>query len=150
MTKRRDRYESHVDDLPVRGVQAACHDLSSVLVDLGEFAKQRDLLDADVAVGYRGETLYIHFGDLLAIALEAFETSISEACWVYQRLQENEEAAFLMAETMDDPAWLEKSEALTQTLNNKAVVSRGFVSEARRVLARRDKEAAKKRGGDAA
>lgn len=151
MTKARDRYQSQFG-AGVPGVRSAIYDVGMALYLLESLAREHNLLDASVSFSPDEQGWPVK--RLLVLAHDALNTSIGRVLWIYERLQQNEEAAFLMSETLDDPAWLDKSEALTQTLNNKQVISRGFVSEARRVLARRDKgitkeAASKKRGGDA-
>ena len=146
MTKARDRYQSQFG-AGVPGVRSAIYDVGMALYLLERLAREHNLLDA--LVPFSPDEQGWPVKRLLVLAHDALNTSIGRALWIYERLQQNEEAAFLMSETLDDTVWLDKSEALTQTLNNKAVVSRGFVSEARRVLARRDKEAAKQRGDGA-
>lgn len=149
MTKVRDRYLSRFDgSLP--GTRSAIYDVGVALWLLEKMGKDNGLLDQIVTVqSGRTEQRSWSMRELLEIAKEALGTSISPALWVYERLQQNEEAARLMAQATDEPRWHQKSEALGWTLSNRAVISRGFVSEARRVLARREREQ-RENGGDAA
>jgi hypothetical protein len=151
-TKVRDRYLSRFDgSLP--GVRSAVYDVSVALWLLEKMGKENGLLDQIVTVrSGRIEQRSWYMWELLEIAKVALNSSIGPALWVYERLQQNEEAARLAVEAdifVNVDEWNCVSEALTDMLNNKAVMSRGFVSGARRVLARREKEQ-RENGGDAA
>ena len=145
MTKVRDRYQSALEDFPTRGVNVASTDISNALYLLFEWAEKNRLLGELVHYGFHDqECRTVH--ELLNIAKHALEDSIDPALHVYQRLQQNEEAAWLLAEATGEIGWFNQRDALTRTLNNHAVISRGWVSAARRQLARRAK--AQLTGGD--
>lgn len=140
MTKKRDRYLSGFD-AGVPGIRAAVYDIGLALYILEEIAKKHELLRERMTF-HNGQGWT--FAQALEIAREALNQSVSPVSWIYERLQQNEEAARVMAEahrplhSLALAKWEPVSEALTDTLNNKAVVSRGFVSEARRTIARRE------------
>lgn len=144
--KRRDRYQSRFyDDLPQRGVQPAAYDLSAALVFIGDFVKEHGLSDEQVQVGWKPEET-MTISAIVEIALDAYKSSVNDACWIYQRLQQNEEAARLMAEVSIFDKYEPIRDALTDTLNNRAIVSRGFVSGAKRIIAKREAEAVESDG----
>lgn len=147
MTKRRDRYVSGFDDGEdgsVRGIRSATYDVEMVLYLVERFAKERGLLHERVTLsarrGEQGESWTL--AELLDIGHEALNASIKPVSWIYKRLQQNEEAARLVVEAgiFDNERNQAISEALTDTLNNHAIIARGFVSGARRVLEHREKE----------
>jgi hypothetical protein len=146
MRKKRDRYQSPLENFPTRGVTVASSDLSGILYLLFSWAEKQRMLDQQIQISIRHEeSRTVH--ELLNIARHALEDSIDPALGVYRRLQQNEEAARLIVEAdVLGNSWRHVSGALTNTLNNKAIVSRGFVSGARREIARREKQ----NGGDAA
>src|SRR5690348_12560132 len=145
-SKKRDRYQSAFDWGNQPGVSAASYDLMLALMLLDRYVSEHGLQAQTVTIGIRDKHTYT-LGKLLDIAEAARRQSIDPALNVYQRLQQNEEAARLLAETMaDDPRWTPMSFALSSTLDDKAIMSRGWVSAARRELARREKQ---QNGGDA-
>lgn len=140
MTRRRDRYQSAFDWGNQPGVSAASYDLMLALMLLDRYAKEHRLYAETVSIGVKDKHTYT-LGKLLDIAEAARRQSIGPALNVYQRLQQNEEAARLLAETMaDDPRWTPMSFALSSTLDDKAIMSRGWISAARRELACREKQ----------
>jgi hypothetical protein len=147
--KKRDRYTGKIDAGRVTGPRAAVYDVHAVLWLLRVFAKERGLLEERVTVptGHAEGSSY-SVVELLEMANIALNTSVDEALWVYERLRQNEEAARLLvaSDAYWEPSYKGVAEALTDTLNNRAIISRGFVNGARRMLARREKQ----NGGDAA
>lgn len=145
MTKRRDRYQSAFG-AGVRGIRSATYDIDLVLYMLESLAERHELLRERTQPMLDGQSWTM--AQLLEIAHDALNTSVTPVSWIYERLQQNEEAAQLMAQTMDiGSCWPPMAGALTNTLNNRAIVSRGFVSSARRMIAKREAEAAE-RGGE--
>lgn len=164
--KARDRYKSRFDE-GIPGVRSARYDVGVALWLLEKLAKEHRLLDQTVTVqSGRSEQQSWAMWELLEIASAALDTSINPALWVYERLQQNQEAARLMADALDTgeemgvdqrrsaAAWDRAALALELSLDNKAVVSRGWVSQCRRTLAVRARHAtqakARESGGDAA
>lgn len=149
MTKKRDRYQSAFD-AGKPGVTAASYDLMLALALIERYIRDHELLRERV-------TLHLQEGSwslaqLLEIAKDAQKNSIDPALRIYERLQENEEAASTVTDaemTASDGAavLLDANWALWLTLNDKAILRRGMVSEARRILAER---ANGKTGGGAA
>lgn len=145
--RKRDRYQSGFD-AAVPGVRSATYDIGLALYILEEIAKKHGLLGGRHTF-YNGQSWTA--AEALEIARRALNLSISPAIGAYQRLQQNEEAARLIVDAdMLGDSWRHVSGALTDTLNNHAIVSRGFVSGSRRIIERRAKEADKENGGDAA
>ncbi len=148
MTKRRDRYLSGFD-AGVPGIRAAVYDIGLALMILEEIAKEHELLRERKVFG-NGQSWTV--AQVLEIAKDALNQSVSPVSWIYQRLLQNKEAASLMADALDvnSPivdaqrsarAWEKAAIALDQTLANKAVVSRGWVSQCRRTLRMRQRHA---------
>lgn len=133
MTKKRDRYQSAFG-AGVQGTRSALYDMGMALYLLERLAKEAGLLKHSVRLP---SSMVYSFAELLGIAKDALNSSISPAMWIYQRLQQNEEAAWLMADATDEDGWHNQNIALSKTLNNKAIVSRGFVTAARRIIAKR-------------
>jgi len=166
-TKARDRYKSRFDE-GIPGIRSARYDVGVALWLLEKMGKDNSLLDQIVTVKTgRIEQQSWYMWELLEIAKVALDTSINPALWVYERLQQNQEAARLMADALDTgesmggdqrrsaAAWDRAAFALELSLDNKAVVSRGWVSQCRRTLAVRERHAkakaqARENGGDAA
>ena len=152
MTKVRDRYLSRFDG-SLSGVRSAVYDVGVALWLLEKMGKDNGLLDQIVTVrSGRVEQQSWYMWELLEIAKVALDTSISPALSVYERLQQNEEAADVVTLADENaPDWILKdaSWALSLTLQNKAILPRGRLSEARRILARRENEH-RENGGDAA
>lgn len=148
MTRRRDRYESAFD-AGKPGVTAASYDLMLALYLLEKYVRNHELQRERVDIGTRGS---YSLAQLLEIATDAQKNSIDPALRIYKRLQENEEAASTvkdagMAASEGSGVLLDATWALWLTLNDKAILRRGMVSEARRILAERANE---KTGGGAA
>lgn len=149
MTRKRDRYQSAFD-AGVPGVKAASYDLMLALYLLEKYIRDHELLRERVTAGIHNESWSL--AQLLEIAKDAQKNSIDPALRIYERLQENEEAASTvtdaeMAASDGAAVLLDANWALWLTLNDKAILRRGMVSEARRILAERTEG---KRGGGAA
>ena len=142
MTKKRDRYQSRFANWPQPGVRAGRFDLNFALDLLDGLVKEQKIEQARYDIG-DGDSWTA--AELVAIAYDAL-ACLWDITEVYQRLQQNEEAARLLHEATGEPGWELKHDALTLSLSNKAIISRGWVSAARRELARREKE---QNGGDA-
>lgn len=138
MTKRRDRYLSGFD-AGVPGIRAAVYDISLALSILEEIAKEHELLRERKTFS-NGQSWTC--AQALEIARDALNQSVSPVPWIYQRLQQNEEAARLVVEAdiFVGTRWETISEALTDTLNNHAIISRGLVSGARRAIEKRARQ----------
>lgn len=131
-TRKRDRYQSGFDgDIP--GIRSATYDISLALYILEEIATAYGLLDErKTFAGGQSWTV----AETLEIARAALSQSVSPVAWVYERLRQNEEAAHLLCSATSDSLWRDRWMALAETLSNRAIVSRGFISAARRELAR--------------
>lgn len=149
MTRKRDAYQSAFD-AGKPGVTAASYDLMLALYLLEKYIRDHELLRERV-------TLHLQEGSwslaqLLEIAKDAQKLSIDPALRIYERLQENEEAASTvtdagLAASEGSGVLLDATWALWLTLNDKAILRRGMVSRARRILAARTND---ETGGDAA
>lgn len=137
MTKKRDRYLSGFDNNQP-GVSAASYDLMLALWMIEKYLKDQELLRERVSMGNRGNWT---LAQLLEVANDARRSSIEPALSIYQRLQQNAEAAQVISEAYPERGWAsDMAYALAQTLNNKQIVKRSSVSEARRENARRARE----------
>ena len=140
--KKRDRYLSGFD-AGVPGIRAAVYDIGLALSILEEIAKEHELL-RERKTFHDGQSWT--FAQALEIAREALNQSVSPVSWIYQRLQQNAEAAELvteadLADTDTDGILLDSRWALALTLSNKAILPRRLISQAQRALARRAQEA---------
>lgn len=145
MTKKRDRYLSGFD-AGMPGIRAAVYDIGVALYILEEIAKEHELLRERKSF-HNGQGWT--FAQALEIAREALNQSVSPVAGIYQRLQQNAEAAEQvtdaeLTEADTEGVLLDSRWALARTLSNKAILPRGVVSQARRKLDRRAQET----GGD--
>ena len=143
MTRRRDRYRGQINDFGDRGVMPACDDLYAVLCFFSRFAEERGLLNEYVRVRRKPEEEFMTVGALLAIAKEAYVSSIGDASFVYRQLLENAEAADALVRVFDFDGlsgWRFMRDALYQTLDRRPIAKRGLVNVAKRELAAREAE----------
>jgi len=139
MTKKHDSYISGFD-AGMPGIRAAVYDVGLALDILEEIAKEHELLrERKTFSNGQGWTV----AQVLEIANEALNQSISPVSWIYERLQQNAEAAEIVscAELTDidtEGVLLDSRWALARTLNNKAILPRRVVSRARREIERRE------------
>lgn len=145
MTKQRDRYQSGFDEA-APGIRSAVYDIGLALYCLKRVAEQQELLRERFTFN-DGESWTV--AQILEIASDALNQSVEPVARVYERLRQNEEAAQVMADGFpSDADWHEMAFALQRTLSNKAIVSRGEVTRARKQIERCARES-KETGGDA-
>lgn len=139
MTKKRDRYQSGFDG-DMRGVRSAVYDLGLALMILEEIAKEFELL-RERKTFHGGQSWTV--AQVLEIAKDALDSSVSPVVEVYERLRQNAHAAEVVSQAGLDPSEPILSDtdfALWMTLKNSAILPRGKVSKAERILAQRAKE----------